>query len=326
MPKSLLIVESPAKAKTINKYLGKDFIVEATVGHIKNLPSKELGVDVENGFVPKYVTIRGKGDIIKNLQQKAMKATDIYIATDPDREGEAIAQHIANEIERAAKDKKIYRVLFNEITKTGVRDAMAHPREIDQQMVQAQQARRIMDRIVGYKVSPVLWKTIYKGLSAGRVQSVALRFIAEREAEINAFDKTEYWTITGEFHKPDDGSFHAKLAKIGNEEATIPNEETARSIIEQCQQEKFHVSDIQSKEVNRTPPAPFITSSLQQEASNRLRFSASRTMRVAQQLYEGVEIGEEGSVGLITYMRTDSTRLSNEAVDAVRDYIKNLWG
>ena len=206
MSKSLIIVESPSKAKTINKYLGKKFQVEASVGHIKNLPSKELGVDVDNGFVPKYVTIRGKAQVIKDLQKKAALADAVYIATDPDREGEAIAHHIALELEKQTRDKNVYRVLFNEITKSGIEEAMKHPRRIDEHLVLAQQARRVMDRLVGYKVSPFLWKTIYKGLSAGRVQSVALRLICEREEEINRFVIEEYWTITGEFQKPGDGN------------------------------------------------------------------------------------------------------------------------
>ncbi|MBL0175868.1 MAG: type I DNA topoisomerase [Ignavibacteria bacterium] len=326
MAKSLVIVESPSKAKTINKYLGKDFIVEATVGHIKNLPANELGVDVENGFEPKYVTIRGKNQVVKELQSRAAKVDTIYVATDPDREGEAIAQHIASEIARKAPTKPIFRVLFNEITKTGVREAMAHPRHIDEKMVQAQQARRVMDRIVGYKISPFLWKTIYKGLSAGRVQSVALHFICEREKEIQAFTVTEYWSVTGEFQKPDDGSFHAKLVKIGGKDPEIPNEAAAASLLEDIRARAFGITDVQVRDISRTPPAPFITSSLQQEASNRLRFSAKRTMLIAQQLYEGVELGEEGAAGLITYMRTDSTRISGEAVSAVRDHIRAAYG
>lgn len=326
MAKSLIIVESPSKAKTINKYLGKDYIVEATIGHIKNLPSKDLGVDVENGFEPRYVTIRGKSQIIKTLQSKAEKAESIYIATDPDREGEAIAAHIADELDKAAKGKEVYRVLFNEITKSGIREAMANPRRIDSNMVKAQQARRVMDRIVGYKVSPFLWKTIYSGLSAGRVQSVALRFICEREQEIAAFQITEYWSVTGEFEKPGDGTVHTKLVKIDGKDPEIANETDALSLIEKLRRENYAISDIQMKDVNRSPSPPFITSSLQQEASNRLRFSAKRTMIIAQQLYEGVELGSEGAVGLITYMRTDSTRLSNEAINAVREFIGKTYG
>jgi DNA topoisomerase I len=326
MSKSLIIVESPSKAKTINKYLGKNFTVEASVGHIKNLPSKEIGVDVENGFEPKYVTIRGKAQIIKDLQKKAALADAVYIATDPDREGEAIAHHIAVELEKQLKGKQLYRVLFNEITKSGIEDAMKHPRNLDTRMVQAQQARRVMDRLVGYKVSPFLWKTIYKGLSAGRVQSVALRLICEREEEISKFVVEEYWTITGEFRKPGDGAFHAKLVKADGQAPVIPDQATADTLLQRLRAESYNISDIQSRELLRSPAPPFITSSLQQEASNRLRFSAKRTMMVAQQLYEGVEIGPEGAVGLITYMRTDSTRTSNEATTAVREHIQGTYG
>jgi DNA topoisomerase I len=326
MSKSLVIVESPSKAKTIHKYLGKDYTVEATVGHIKNLPANDLGVDVENGFEPRYVVIRGKNQIIKDLQSKALKAKTVYIATDPDREGEAIAAHIAEELRKKNIDKNVYRVLFNEITRNGVREAMEHPRYVDERMVQAQQARRVMDRIVGYRVSPFLWKTIYRGLSAGRVQSVALRFICEREQEIAAFVVTEYWSVTAEYEKPGDGSFHAKLIKVDGADPDIPNEATATDLVSRIREQHFTVSDIQTKEINRIPPPPFITSSLQQEASNRLRFSAKRTMMIAQQLYEGVELGDEGAVGLITYMRTDSTRISNEAVDAVRGHIGQAYG
>ena len=326
MAKSLIIVESPSKAKTINKYLGKDYVVEATVGHIKNLPANDLGVDVENGYVPRYVIIRGKNQVVKELQSRAQKASAVYIATDPDREGEAIAAHIADEIEKKAAGKPLYRVLFNEITKSGVKSAMEHPRRIDQKMVQAQQARRVMDRIVGYKVSPFLWKTIYKGLSAGRVQSVALRFICEREEEIAAFQIREYWSLTGEFQKPGDGSYHAKLVKIGGSDPDIPDEATAARLLEDVRAQRYAITDVSKREVSRQPAAPFITSSLQQEASTRLRFSAKRTMMVAQQLYEGVELGEEGAVGLITYMRTDSTRLSNEALGAAREHISSVYG
>ncbi|MDX9759792.1 MAG: type I DNA topoisomerase [Bacteroidota bacterium] len=326
MSKSLIIVESPSKAKTISKYLGKKFAVEASVGHIKNLPSKDLGVDIEQGFEPRYVTIRGKASVIKDLQKRAAVADSVYIATDPDREGEAIAWHIAKELEKQIAGKNLYRVLFNEITKSGIQEAMEHPRHIDERLVRAQQARRVMDRIVGYKVSPFLWKTIYKGLSAGRVQSVALRLICEREKEIADFVVEEYWTITSEFQKPGDGTFHTKLVKVDGEAPVIPDEATAQSLLERIRARQYAISDIQSKEISRSPAPPFITSSLQQEASNRLRFTTKRTMRVAQQLYEGVELGEEGAVGLITYMRTDSTRISNEALENVRSMIRDQYG
>jgi DNA topoisomerase I len=326
MSKSLVIVESPSKAKTISKYLGKNFAVEASVGHIKNLPSKDLGVDVEQGFEPRYVTIRGKANVIKDLQKHAALADAIYIATDPDREGEAIAWHIAKELEKQSAGKNLYRVLFNEITRSGIQEAMENPRHIDERLVHAQQARRVMDRIVGYKVSPFLWKTIYKGLSAGRVQSVALRLVCEREKEIADFVIEEYWTITGEFQKPGDGTLHAKLVKVAGEAPVIPDEAAATSLLERLRQREYAISDIQSKEISRSPGAPFITSSLQQEASNRLRFTTKRTMRIAQQLYEGVELGAEGAVGLITYMRTDSTRISNEAAQQVRAMIEKQYG
>jgi len=326
MSKSLIIVESPSKAKTINKYLGKNFIVEASVGHIKNLPSKEIGVDTENGFEPTYVTIRGKANIIKDLRKRAQAADAVYIATDPDREGEAIAHHIAVELEKQLKGKNLYRVLFNEITKNGIRNAMAHPRRIDERMVKAQQARRVMDRLVGYKVSPFLWKTIYKGLSAGRVQSVALRLVCEREDAIAKFVIEEYWTITGEFAKPGDGEIHGKLVKIDGKEPVILDATAADELIERLQAEKYSISGIQSREISRSPSPPFITSSLQQEASNRLRFSTKRTMVVAQQLYEGVELGPDGLVGLITYMRTDSTRIGDEALNSVREHIAAQYG
>ena len=326
MSKSLIIVESPSKAKTISKYLGRQYTVEASVGHIKNLPSKDLGVDVEEGFEPRYVTIRGKAKVIKDLQKRAAAAESIYIATDPDRGGEAIAWHIAKELEKQSAGKSLYRVLFNEITRSGIQEAMAHPRHIDERLVRAQQARRVMDRIVGYKVSPFLWKTIYKGLSAGRVQSVALRLVCEREQEIADFNVEEYWTITGEFQKPGDGTLHAKLVKVAGETPAIPDETTAQDLLSRIRTKQYAITDIQSKEINRSPAPPFITSSLQQEASNRLRFSTKRTMRIAQQLYEGVELGAEGAVGLITYMRTDSTRTSNEALQQVRTLIEEQYG
>ncbi|PLX31814.1 MAG: type I DNA topoisomerase [Ignavibacteria bacterium] len=326
MSKSLIIVESPSKAKTINKYLGKKFRVEASVGHIKNLPSKDLGVDTENDFEPKYVTIRGKASVIKDLQKSAAKADAVYIATDPDREGEAIAWHIARELEKQIAGKPLYRVLFNEITKSGIQEAMEQPRSIDDRLVRAQQARRVMDRIVGYKVSPFLWKTIYKGLSAGRVQSVALRLVCQREKEIADFNIEEYWTITSEFQKPDDGTFHTKLAKINGENPVIPDEATTSDLLEKLKSQQYAISDIQSKEISRSPSPPFITSTLQAEASNRLRFSTKRSMRIAQQLYEGIEVGDEGAMGLITYMRTDSTRTSTEAMANVRDYIQQQYG
>ncbi|HWP82654.1 MAG TPA: type I DNA topoisomerase [Bacteroidota bacterium] len=324
MSKSFIIVESPSKAKTINKYLGKDFVVDASVGHIKNLPKSKLSVNVEDGFEVVYETIKGKEEVIDRLRQKAAKATDVYIATDPDREGEAIAAHIAEEIKET--NGNIKRVLFHEITESGIKEAMAHPKKIDEHLVLSQQARRAMDRIVGYKVSPFIWKTMYYGLSAGRVQSVALRLICEREEAIRSFVPEEYWSITGEFRTQDDQTFLAKLTKVAGTEPKIPDETTMRGYLQAIQNEKYSVTRVDRKPVKRNPPPPFITSTLQQEAARRLRFSAKRTMSLAQKLYEGVELGEEGSTGLITYMRTDSTRLSAEAVSHVREYIFTQYG
>ncbi len=325
-PKSLVIVESPSKTKTLKKFLGKDFVVEASVGHIKNLPDKELGVDVGDGYKPKYVTIRGKGNVIKKLKQSAKKADAVYIATDPDREGEAIAWHIAKEIEKETESKPVHRILVNEITKSGVDAAMKSPGAINEMLVQSQQARRIMDRLVGYKVSPFLWKTIYKGLSAGRVQSVALHLVCEREREIQAFIQQEYWSITAEFAIPSGDQYRGKLVKIGGKKAAIPDGKTAEKYVDEIRKLQFTISDVTRKEVKRNPLPPFTTSSLQQAASTRLRFGTKKTMRVAQQLYEGVELGAEGAVGLITYMRTDSTRISPEALKAVSSMIKKTYG
>ncbi len=324
MSKSLIIVESPSKAKTINKYLGKEYTVEASVGHIKNLPKSKFGVDVENGFGVVYENISGKDEVIERLREKAKKAEAIYLATDPDREGEAIAAHLAEEIKDV--NQNIKRVLFHEITEAGVKEGMAHPKKIDQHLVLSQQARRAMDRIVGYKVSPFVWKTVYYGLSAGRVQSVALRLICEREEAIRNFVPQEYWSITGEFRTPASEPFLAKLLKVGGEELCIPDETTMRGYVADIERQRFEIRNVERKPVKRNPPAPFITSTLQQEAARRLRFSAKRTMMLAQRLYEGVEIGDEGLTGLITYMRTDSTRLSAEAVNQVREYIFENYG
>ncbi|HZY10769.1 MAG TPA: type I DNA topoisomerase [Bacteroidota bacterium] len=345
MDKSLLIVESPAKAKTINKYLGKDFIVEASVGHIKNLPKSNFGVNIEAGYEPTFETIKGKEQVLHNFREMAAKAKNVYIATDPDREGEAIAADIAEEISDA--NVNIHRVLFNEITEKGISEAMKSPSKIDENLVASQRARRVMDRIVGYKISPFLWKTIAFRLSAGRVQSVALRLICEREQEITSFTATQYWSIIGEFITSAKNQFFAKLFKISGKEIIvpskdalseiqrkgtqdrytyIPSESEANEHIVQLKKQTFTILDVQKRETKRNPPAPFITSTLQQEASGKLRFSASRTMKVAQQLYEGIELGDEGSVGLITYMRTDSTRLSEESVTAAREFIFSNYG
>jgi DNA topoisomerase-1 len=324
MEKSLIIVESPAKAKTINKYLGKEYIVEASVGHIKNLPKSKLSVDIDNDFSVVYETIIGKEDIVARIKEKAAKAKAVFIATDPDREGEAIAAHIADEVKDV--NKHIRRVLFHEITETGVKDGMAHPKKIDAHMVMSQQARRAMDRIVGYKVTPFIWKTMYYGLSAGRVQSVALRLICEREASILKFVPKEYWSLTAEFTTQHNDKFLAKLVKVAGDDPVIPDETTSSGYSTDVRKQQYEITNVSRKPVKRNAPAPFITSTLQQEAAKRLRMSSKRTMMLAQKLYEGQEIGEEGLTGLITYMRTDSTRLSEEAVAQIREYIYNNYG
>ncbi len=322
--RSLIIVESPAKAKTINKYLGSDFVVEASVGHIKNLPKSKIGVSVETGFIPEYETIKGKDEVIARLRQHAAHARAVYIATDPDREGEAIAWHIAREIEQDTD--RIHRVMFHEITERGINEAMRNPTTIDQHLVDSQQARRVMDRLVGYKVSPFLWKTVFYGLSAGRVQSVTVRLICEREAEINAFVPREYWSLVGQFSAAGSDHFYAKLFKISGQDPDIADAAAAGRHADAIRNLTFNVSDVQKKPIRRNPPAPFITSTLQQEAARRLRFPTKRTMMLAQKLYEGVDIGPDGRVGLITYMRTDSTRLSDDAVAEVRTYIYENYG
>lgn len=334
MRKSLVIVESPSKAKTINKYLGKDYVVEATIGHIKDLPKSKMHVDLENGYEGTFAVIPGKENVISNLKKIASSSERVYIATDPDREGEAIASDIADEI--VTDKKKIHRVLFNEITKTGIELAMRNGRKIDENLVSAQVARRVMDRILGYKVSPFLWKTFYFGLSAGRVQSVALKIICEREDEIENFKAKEYWSIEGLFSKPsgDSKSFKAKLFKINDdilkfdgEKPCIGNIDQAHSILQELKDNKYTITDIQVREVKRNAPAPFTTSVMQQTASSRLGFSPKKTMMLAQKLYEGIEGNkEEGLVGLITYMRTDSTRVSAEAISSAREFIKENYG
>ena len=325
MGKSLLIVESPTKVETLKKIVGKNFIIKASVGHIKDLPKKKLGVDIENNFTPEYITIRGKGKVLADLKAAAKKADDVYLAPDPDREGEAIAHHISNEVAPLVKGK-IYRVLFNEITQRGVTEALAHPTELNPNKVNAQQARRILDRLVGYKISPILWKKVHRGLSAGRVQSVALRMICEREKEIQNFKQQEYWSITAELEGSQPPSFPAKLFKVKGKKAEIKNEQQARELVAQARKGPFILEKVVKKERKRNPSAPFITSSLQQEASRKLGFSPKKTMMLAQRLYEGVALGEKGNVGLITYMRTDSTRLAGEALEAIRGYIREKFG
>ena len=324
MSKSLIIVESPSKAKTINKYLGKDYVVEASVGHIKNLVKSKLGVDVEHDYESDYQLIAGKEPIVERLLELAEKSDKVFIATDPDREGEAIAFDIAQEVE--AKNDNIYRVLFHEITPTGIAEAMANPQKIDQHLVDSQRARRAMDRIVGYKITPFIWKTVYYGLSAGRVQSVALRLICERESDIAKFLPVEYWTMTAQFQAEGSDPFYAKLSKVAGEDPRIPESVTAEGYLADIRKQKFAIADVQKKVVKRNPLPPFITSTLQQEAASRLRFSAKRTMMLAQKLYEGIDLGNDEITGLITYMRTDSTRLSDDAVTAVRSYIYDSYG
>ncbi len=325
MSKSLLIVESPAKARTLKRYLGAGFQVEASVGHVKDLPKKELGVDIEGGFEPHYSVIRGKGKVLQNLKAAARKADVIYLAPDPDREGEAIAWHVAEEIRGKRGDKPIYRVMIHEITKKGVQEALAHPGTIDADRYNAQQARRILDRLVGYQISPILWEKVRRGLSAGRVQSVALRLVVEREREIQAFRPEEYWTLDARLAGSGPPPFTARLQRVAGKAAKVPDREAAEALVARARQGEFRLAKVERKEKKRHPAPPFITSTLQREAFRKLRFSAKKTMTLAQRLYEGVEVSGE-PVGLITYMRTDSTRLSADAVDACRGHIAERYG
>ncbi len=324
MAQSIVIVESVAKTKTIKKFLGKDYQVLSSVGHIKDLPKNKLGVSIEGGFEPQYITIRGKGKILNELKKAAEIADQVYIATDPDREGEAIAWHIFEEIK--PKNNRIQRILFNEITERAVLEAIKNSHAIDTNKVEAQKARRVLDRLVGYQVSPILWQTLYRGLSAGRVQSVALRLIVEREREIQAFVPQEYWSITAKLQGEKSEPFFSNLVKIDNKKADIKNEQAAKTIVDDLKVKIYLIKNISKKEVSRKPAPPFTTSTMQQEAARRLGYTAKRIMLIAQQLYEGIELGEEGSVGLITYMRTDSTRIADEALAAARDYIANSYG
>ena len=342
--KSLVIVESPAKANTINKILGKDFSVKASVGHIRDLPKSEMGVDVEKDFAPSYVTIPGKEKVIRELKKAAKEADKVYLAPDPDREGEAIAWHIASVISGTrtkAKDKggeeKIFRVTFNEITERAVLEAMKHPGRIDLNKVDAQQARRVLDRLVGYGLSPLLWKKVRRGLSAGRVQSVAVKLVVDRERDIEAFQKEEYWNINLQLQGPTPPAFLSRLYKYGGslvvnrdaadgERFLIKTAEDAKRIAREIGTQSLSVSKVEKKERKRSPYAPFTTSTLQQEAARKLRFTAKKTMMMAQQLYEGIELGGEGSVGLITYMRTDAVRVAPEAQQWAREYIERRFG
>jgi DNA topoisomerase-1 len=324
--KSLVIVESPAKAKTIAKYLGKDYTVKASVGHIMDLPKSKLGVDIENNFEPKYIVIKGKAPVVKELKSAAKKAGRVLIATDPDREGEAIAAHVAEVISSSSKNSEVFRVLFNEITKKTILKAIEHPGKIDVNKVDAQQARRVLDRLVGYQISPILWKKVRRGLSAGRVQSVALRLIVEREEEIKAFVPEEFWSLTALLEGKLPPQFEAKLLRKHEEKLRVKNNDEVQKILDDLRGASYAVSKVDKKERRRNPVPPFTTSKLQQEGGRKLGFTAKRTMGIAQSLYEGIDIGKEGSVGLITYMRTDSTRVGKEAQDEARELIANKYG
>jgi len=331
MSKSLLIVESPTKARTLGRYLGKDFQVMASVGHVKDLPNNRLGIDIEQQFAPDYHVIRGKKKVLAELAAAASKADAIYLGPDPDREGEAIAWHIAQELK--VGDKPVYRVLFYELTQKAIKEALAEPKHLNPSLYDAQQARRILDRLVGYQISPILWQKVKRGLSAGRVQSVALRIICDREAEIRRFDSEEYWTIDVHLLPGGAGTeseasvqFKAALHRVRGKAPEIFSEAQAASLVDALRGLDFEVRKVDRKRRRRNPSPPFITSTLQQEAARKLRFTAKQTMSVAQRLYEGIELGDEGATGLITYMRTDSTRLSPDAVKEARDYILSNYG
>src|SRR5215813_8398 len=341
MTKALVVVESPSKAKTINKYLGSGYKVVASVGHIKDLPKKDIGIDFDNNFEPTYEVIPGKEKVIKELKAAAKTAETIYVATDPDREGEAIGWHIKEELEGRGKNRKtVRRVMFNEITKSAIQDSFKNPLDIDENLVNAQQARRLLDRIVGYQVSPLLWDKVRRGLSAGRVQSVALRLVVEREREIQAFIKTEYWTILANLSAQLPPSFDSRMLRIDDKsiktsdfgedlktsEIHIREVQQAKELLDDIRKQQFIVSSVTTKEKKRNPVPPFITSKLQQEASRKLRFPVKKAMQLAQRLYEGIEIGDEGLTGLITYMRTDSIRVSDGALAEVREFIKAQFG
>jgi DNA topoisomerase I len=329
LAKALVIVESPGKAKTINKYLGRGYEVEASLGHVKDLPKNKIGVDFDNDFSTELVVIPGKEKVLTRLKKLAKDASAVYLAADPDREGEAIAAHLYEELGEGSKKRKkngipIHRVTFNEITSKAVKAAFEHPRDIDWNLVDAQATRRVLDRIVGYQISPLLWDKVRRGLSAGRVQTVALRLIVEREREIKAFEKKEYWTIDAHLSKPP--AFDARFIGIDGEKTEVGNEEEATRIRQAAEKAVWTVRTVEKKERRRSPVAPFITSKLQQDASRKLRFSVKRVMMIAQRLYEGIELGDEGSVGLITYMRTDSTRVSDDAIAEVREMIASNYG
>lgn len=323
MADNLVIVESPAKAKTIEKYLGKRYKVIASMGHVRDLPRSQMGVDTEDNYEPKYITIRGKGPVVKELKKHAKKAKKVFLASDPDREGEAIAWHLSKILE--LEDSKENRVVFNEITKDAVKDSFKHPRGIEMDLVDAQQARRILDRLVGYNISPVLWKKVKKGLSAGRVQSVALKLVIDRENEIRNFKPEEYWTIEGEFRYKK-SKFTAKFLHYKNKPYKLNKKEDVEKITAALDGDEFEITNVNKKEKTRNPANPFTTSTLQQEAARKLNFKARKTMMIAQQLYEGIDLKRQGTVGLITYMRTDSTRISDQAKSEAKNYIIDKYG
>ncbi len=324
MASNLVIVESPAKAKTIKQYLGKNYSVIASMGHVRDLPKSQMGIDFENDFQPKYITIRGKGDLITKLKKEAKNASKVYLATDPDREGEAISWHLAQLLDIPESSK--CRITFNEITKNAVKNAIKEPREINKNLVDAQQARRVLDRIVGYKISPILWKKVKKGLSAGRVQSVTTKLICDREEEIDNFVPEEFWTIIANLALNSKDKFSASFYGKSGKKFVPQTKEQTQKILDDIKNEEFIVTSVKTSEKKRHPAPPFITSTLQQEASRKLGFTVKRTMMAAQQLYEGVEVKGHGTIGLITYMRTDSLRIANEALVSVRDYIKDSYG
>lgn len=327
MARNLVIVESPTKVKTIKKFLGNNYVVKASQGHVRDLPKSQLGIDVEHDYEPKYITIRGKGDILAELRKEVKKADKIYLATDPDREGEAISWHLTKALKLEDGDKKVYRITFNEITKSAVKESIKNAREIDMSLVDAQQARRALDRVVGYKISPVLWAKVKRGLSAGRVQSVALRIIADREEEINVFVPEEYWSLEGTFKVAGEKKpLIAKFYGTADKKITIQSETQLQEILAQVEAADYQVSDVKTGERSKKAPLPFTTSTLQQEASKVLNFATQKTMRIAQQLYEGVDVKGNGTVGLITYLRTDSTRISEEAQESAKEYISKVYG
>ncbi|HEX3032250.1 MAG TPA: type I DNA topoisomerase, partial [Bacillota bacterium] len=324
MAKTLVIVESPAKAKTIGKFLGKNYTVKASMGHVRDLPKSQFGVDVDHAFQPKYITIRGKGDILKELRTAAKKAKKVFLATDPDREGEAIAWHLQHSLD--LPDNQECRIEFNEITEPAIKRAVKNPRRLDTHRVEAQQARRILDRLVGYNLSPLLWRKIRKGLSAGRVQSVAVRLICDREEEIDEFVPEEYWTLEADLTTLEGQKLHCRLALQEGEKAHIANEQAMDRVLKELNNKSFVIKELQKKEKRRNPAAPFTTSSLQQEAYRKLGFAARKTMQLAQQLYEGLDVGEQGTLGLVSYIRTDSTRISETAQEEARELILARFG